>query len=422
MIRQVAVVASVTAALAAACSPAARRGPDPDRRDVPLPLDTATIEGRVPAAATLETLLRDNQVDPVFVPPLTAAVRAVFNPRRLQADRAFQLTRGLDGLFREFRYQIDNSKFLRVVFRDRTPEGQPEFDVSLVPYPREVSIDAVRAEITRERPSLIAAFDAAGESVPLPLALADIFSGEIDFNSDLQQGDSASVLFERIRRDGQPVWYGDVEAAVLENEGRRLVGIRFTGGDGRPAWYDEQGHSLKRQFLKSPLPFEHVTSGFSRRRLHPLFGDFRAHLGVDYAAPVGTPVVAVADGTVESAGWSGNSGRLVVLRHADGYETLYLHLSSFAQGIRPGVRVVQGQLIGRVGMSGAATGPHLDFRIKRHGVHMNPVTVHSRMPPGEPIAPDQLAAFRETRDQALQQLQALSAVRSAATATASNRP
>ena len=424
MIRRVAVLASVIAAVAAACV----RPPQPetgrDGRDVVLPLDTATVEGRVPPAATLETLLRDNEVDPLVVTPLTAAVRAVFDPRHLKADRSFSLTRGLDGLLREFRLQIDNSKFLRVVFRDRAADGQPQFDASLVPYPREVSIDAVSAEITREHPSLIAAFDAEGENVRLPLALADIFSGEIDFNSELQGGDAASVLFERIRRDGEPAGYGDVQAAVLEHDGRRLVGIRFPGADGRPGWYDEQGHSLKRQFLKSPLPMidPRVTSGFSRQRLHPIYGDVRAHLGVDYAAGIGTPIVAVSDGVVESAGWSGDSGRLVVLRHASGYETLYLHLSSFALGIRPGVHVKQGDLLGRVGMSGAATGPHLDFRIRQNGAYINPLTARSKMPPGEPIAPDQLAAFRDARDQALQKLQSLTALPKADTTTARNRP
>ncbi len=386
-------------------------------------METATIEGRVPPGATLETLLRQNEVDPLFVSSLTSAVQTVFNPRDLRADRTFQLTRSLDGLIREFRYQIDRSKFLRVAFRDRTADGQPEFDVAEVPYPTEVSVAAVTAEISRERPSLVAAFGAAGENVQLPLALADIFSGEIDFNSDLQLGDAASVLFERVRRDGQDAGYGAVQAAVLEVDGRRFVGIPFPGADGKSAWYDEQGHSLKRQFLKSPLPFEHVTSGFSRRRLHPVFGDFRAHLGVDYAAPTGTRVVAVADGRVESAGWSGNSGRLIVLRHADGYETLYLHLSWIAPDVRPGARVVQGQLIGRVGMTGAATGPHLDFRIKKNGVHLNPLLVHSRMPPGEPIAPDRLEAFGQARDAVLQKLQSMTnAAAPAGTAPASNRP
>jgi len=374
-----------------------------------LPLEAETIEGRVPRAATLETLLRQYQIDPGIATAAVNAIGVVFNPRSIKADRNFKLTRTLDGLLSEFQYQIDPTRFLRVALRDRHSTASPEFDVAVVSYPREISLAAVTADITRERPSLIAAFDAAGENAQLPLMLADAFSGEIDFNSELQRGDSASVLFERVKTSGQPATYGDVQAAVLEHGKRQLVGIRFVGPEGKPGWYDENGHSLKRAFLKSPLPFDpRVTSAFSNRRLHPLYGDVRAHLGVDYAAPIGTAVVAVANGVVESAEWSGDAGRMVAVHHADGFETLYLHLSSFAAGIRPGVHVAQGQLLGRVGMTGAATGPHLDFRVKKNGTHMNPLLLHSRMPPGDPIAPDQLDGFTQTRDRVLAQLRGFS--------------
>jgi murein DD-endopeptidase MepM/ murein hydrolase activator NlpD len=398
----------------AACAGPVARDEVIVRRDISLPPDTATIEGRVPRAATLDTLLRQNHVQPDIAASLAMAVSGVFDPRDIQADRAFRLTRTFDGLFREFQYQIDNNKFLRVVFRKKDAGGQAQFEVAVVPYPREIAIEAVTADITRERPSLIAAFDGAGEKSPqLPLALAEMFSGEIDFNSELQRGDSASVLFERVRREGQVVAYGEVQAAVLEHGHRRLIGIRFAGADGKPAWYDENGRSLKRQFLKSPLPFEpRVTSAYSNHRLHPLFGDYRAHLGVDYAASIGTPVVSVAAGTIESADWSGDAGRLVVVRHAGGYETMYLHLSSFGPGIRPGAHVNQGQLIGRVGMTGAATGPHLDYRVKQNGVHINPVLMHSRMPPGEPVAESALASFAEARDLALAKLRDLTTKKS----------
>jgi murein DD-endopeptidase MepM/ murein hydrolase activator NlpD len=149
----------------------------------------------------------------------------------------------------------------------------------------------------------------------------------------------------------------------------------------------------------SPLKFEpRVTSGFSLHRLHPIDNVVKAHLGVDYAAPIGSPVVAVANGTVLSAGFSGGSGNMVHLRHADGFETYYLHLSSFGPGVRSGTHVAQGQIIGRVGMTGSATGPHLDYRLKRNGTFVNPVLVHSRQAPGEPIPSSELAAFRDSRD------------------------
>jgi murein DD-endopeptidase MepM/ murein hydrolase activator NlpD len=395
----------------AACASPVTRDEVAIRRDVVLPSDTSTIEGRVPRAATLQALLTQNHVQPDIAASLTMALSGIFDPRDIQADRAFRLTSTLDGLFREFQYQIDTNRFLRVALRPRSGDGQAKFDVAVVPYPREIAIEAVTADITREHPSLFAAFGGAGERSPqLPLLLAEMFSGEIDFNSELQRGDSASVLFERVRRDGQVIGYGDVQAAVLEHGHRRMIGIRFTGADGKPAWYDENGRSLKRQFLKSPLPFEpRVTSGFTTRRLHPLFGDYRAHLGVDYAAPTGTAVVSVAAGTVESADWSGDAGRLVVVRHAGGYETMYLHLSSFGPGIHPGAHVNQGQLVGRVGMTGAATGPHLDYRVKLDGTHVNPLLVLGRMPPGEPISESALPAFAQARDRALAELKDLTA-------------
>jgi murein DD-endopeptidase MepM/ murein hydrolase activator NlpD len=396
---------SVAASLVIACTSQTMERDRVPALDVALVRDSDTVEGLVPRDATLESLLRQNQVEADLAASLVGAVHDVFDPRRLRANQSYRLTRTLDGLFREFQYQLDADRFLRVVLRDRPADGPPEFDVTVVPYPKEVVVDAVTAEITSDRPSLIGAFDALGENIQLPLSLAEIFGGEVDFNSELHRGDSAGVLFERKMREGQFLGYGDVRAAVLENGGRRLVGIRFAGPDGRPGWYDEHGRSLKRPFLKSPLPFEpRITSGYSARRLHPLYGNYRPHLGVDYAAPEGTPVVSVAGGTVEFAGWDGDAGRMVAVRHAGGYETFYLHLSAFAPGVRAGVHVDQGQMVGRVGMTGAATGPHLDYRVKRNGVHVNPLLELSRMPAAEALRADELDGFSRARDAALETL------------------
>jgi murein DD-endopeptidase MepM/ murein hydrolase activator NlpD len=367
-------------------------------RDVLLPISTSTIEGRVPRAATLEGLLRQNQVERDVASSAVEAVRGIFNPRSLKADRSYRLVRTLDGLFREFQYQIDAGSFLRIAFKDHHADGEPQFDVAVEPYPRQVELAAITAEISQAHSSLIGALDAVGGNVQLALSLADIFGGEVDFNSELQRGDRVTVLFERIMRDGQFAGYGDIQGAILENGKRHLTGVRFLGPNGKSAWYDEQGRSLKREFLKSPLPFEpHITSNFSLHRLHPIFGSVRAHLGVDYAAPIGTAVVAVAAGSVEIAAWSGEAGRMVTVKHASGYETSYLHLSAFGPGIHPGAHVTQGQLLGRVGMTGAATGPHLDYRIKKNGIHVNPSVELSRMPPGVPIDSEAMPAFLQER-------------------------
>ncbi|OYV99833.1 MAG: hypothetical protein B7X11_04990, partial [Acidobacteria bacterium 37-65-4] len=261
------------------------------------------------------------------------------------------------------------------------------------------------AEISKEHNNLSAALDAEGENIQLALALSDIFGGEVDFNSELQRGDRFDVLFERIMREGQFVGYGEVSGAILYHGGRAITAIRAQGPDGKFAWYDDQGRSMKRQFLKSPLSFNpRITSGFSFSRKHPIYGFSRAHLGVDYGAPYGSPVVAVSAGTIVSADWAGEGGRQVHIRHSGGYETYYLHLSAFAPGIHAGAHVEQGDLIGRVGATGAATGPHLDFRIRRNGVFVNPVLERQRMPPGEPIPASMLADFVTTRDRVLADL------------------
>jgi murein DD-endopeptidase MepM/ murein hydrolase activator NlpD len=387
-------IVSLTAACAGPQSPIVRAG-----GDIALARELTTIEARIPRHATIESLFRRFNFSHELTTSAIDAVRAVFNPRELRADQSYELTRTLDGLFREFRYMIDTDRLLRVVQVAGAAGGAAAVNAEVVTLPKDVEVTAVAAEIGREHSSLVGALEAAGQNVQLALQLAEIFGGEVDFNSDLQAGDRLEVLVERHTRDGEFLGYGELRAAVLQNDGRRLTAYRYPGSDGKPGWYDEQGRSLKRQFLQSPLPFEpRVTSQFSYRRLHPVHGTTRAHLGVDYGAPAGTRVQAVASGLVEFAGWSGEAGRLVRLRHAGGYQTLYLHLSSFAPGIRAGARVDQGDLIGRVGSSGTATGPHLDYRIIKNGTYVNPLVELRRMPKGVALAANALPVFEQTRD------------------------
>jgi murein DD-endopeptidase MepM/ murein hydrolase activator NlpD len=388
------------AAVVSGCRGSAPEPAPSARADVLLRPDGRAIEAQVPKNATLETILRGHDLPADLTAALVASVRGVFNPRELRANRPYRLSLTLDGLFREFRYQIDTDRLLRVVAgTDAAPTAE------VVTLPKELRLEAVVAEIGGEYSSLVGALEGAGEGIQLALVLADAFGGLVDFNSDLQPGDRAEALFERAVRDGAAIGYGDIKAAVLDTDGRRLTAIRYTGADGTPGWYDEDGRSLKRQFLASPLPFEpRVTSRFSYRRLHPVHGRARAHLGVDYGAPRGTAVRAVAAGVVEVARYSGEAGNMVRIRHAGGYQTAYLHLSAYGPGIRPGVRVDQGQLIGRVGATGTATGPHLDYRIIKNGVYVNPLTELKKMPSGEPIARTELAAFAAARDAALTEL------------------
>jgi murein DD-endopeptidase MepM/ murein hydrolase activator NlpD len=276
-----------------------------------------------------------------------------------------------------------------------------------VPFEKESNVVAIRGDIDAAHSSLIAAMGESGENIQLAMALADIFGGQIDFNSDLKQGDRFELLFEKSTREGQFAGYGNILAATFVADGKTHQAIRWQNPDtGKAAYYDEEGRSLKRFFLVSPLKFEpRVTSRFSRQRLHPVYHTMRAHLGVDYAAPRGSAVVAVASGTVVSAGWAGQGGNQVRIRHDRGVETYYLHLSSFAPGIRAGASVDQNQIVGRVGSTGAATGPHLDFRLRKNGVFVDPVSERRRQPPGDPIQPAHRPAFLATRDAMLKQIE-----------------
>jgi murein DD-endopeptidase MepM/ murein hydrolase activator NlpD len=375
-----------------AAEPAVRTG-NPDRL---LPVEVETITARVPRNATLDSLLRQHELAVDLVDAAVRSAAGVFNPRHLRADRPYRLVRGFDGVLREFEYQIDADNFLRIFNPDHRRPG--ELKAAVVPIEKETSIEAVRGEIDERHNSLIGALGASGERIQLALALADVFSGTIDFNSGLQRGDGFEVVFEKSEYAGEFAGYGAILGARFEADGREHYAFRWTDpATGKSAYYDEEGRSLKRFFLKSPLKFNpRITSGFSLRRLHPVHGTYRAHLGVDYGAPTGTEIVSVASGVVVSAAWAGGGGRQVRIRHAGGYETYYLHLSRFAAGIRAGTRVAQGQVIGYVGATGTATGPHLDYRVKRHGAFVNPIAEHSRMPPGEPLNGLQLASYRES--------------------------
>jgi murein DD-endopeptidase MepM/ murein hydrolase activator NlpD len=378
----------------------------PPRSDITLPVETQVIEAIVPRQATLETLLLDHDLPSHLVQAAIESVRVVFNPRLLRAERPYRLVLSVDGLLREFEYSIDADRFLRIVSRDRsTPE---KLDAEVLPYDKELTVAGIRGRIDQDHPSLIAAMNATGERIQLAIELAEIFGGQVDFDNDLQANDSFDVLFETTAYQGQFAGYGAILAARLVNEGKEYEAYRWVNPVTQKAgYYDELGRSLKRFFLASPLRFTpRVTSGFSRRRMHPVFHTVRAHLGVDYAAATGTPVVAVADGTVVSAGWAGGGGRQVRIRHASGLESYYLHLSSFASGIRAGVRVQQGQLIGRVGSSGTATGPHLDYRLRRNGVFVDPRREHARQPPGAPIPAALLPDFHRARTDVEQRLAA----------------
>jgi murein DD-endopeptidase MepM/ murein hydrolase activator NlpD len=237
------------------------------------------------------------------------------------------------------------------------------------------------------------------ERLVMALDLAAQLRWQVDFTRDLDAGDRYAILFERFLGDDGEVRYGRLDGVRLEL-GRDLVtAFAFDGPDGRILYFDEQGRSLERNFLSSPLDVERVTSGFSSARYHPILRRWRAHEGIDYAAGTGTPVRAVAEGTVVRAGWSGGYGQMVELRHPDGIVTRYGHLSRIAAGIRAGATVSQGDVLGGVGMTGLATGPHLHYELRVAGRAIDP----RRLPRegGRPIGEDDRIAFSLQRAKVL---------------------
>ena len=371
-------------------------------RDIVLAPDTKRIKGLIPQRTTLNTLLRGHGVaDDAAVGVVQAAAR-VFDPRRLRSLQPFSLERTIEGALRLFEYEVDANTFLRVA---PAAGGGAAWTAELLPIPRRLEHAVTAGRIDRDTPSLFQAMDAAGEADQLAVDLAGIFGGEVDFNTELQPGDGFALAFERYTREGGTTTYGAITSAEFRNDGRVLRAIRFAPPGGESGYYDEAGRSLRRFFLRSPLKFEpRITSRYSSSRRHPVLHTARAHRGIDYAAPVGAPVIAAAGGAVMSVTHDGTNGRMVRLRHASGYESRYLHLSAFAAGLRAGARVAQGETIGYVGSSGLATGPHLHYALIKNGAFVNPLVEQRSLPPEQPLAPDAMPLFTAARDHAMAQL------------------
>lgn len=256
------------------------------------------------------------------------------------------------------------------------------------PRPVERELRVVRGTIAS---SLFEAVSAAGETDDLALALADLFQWDLDFHREVQPGDTFSVLCERLQADGRTVGYSPIVAASYTGSGRTFTAFRFAPDGAPPGYYDAQGRALRKLFLRAPLKLSRITSRFSKSRMHPVLGKRLPHWGVDYGAPVGTPVMVTAGGSVSFAGVRGGGGKTVEVRHAGGYVTAYLHLSRYAAGIRPGARVEQGQIIGYVGSTGLSTGPHLDYRVTQGGRYINPLTLGRD--PSPPLPEAELPRF-----------------------------
>ena len=301
---------------------------------------------------------------------------------QLRPGRPLSVETDDEGSLRQLRFVAGNGDLLSIV-RD----GE-RFTASATPAPAETRWKMAAGTI---RSSLFGAADAVGLPDAVTRQLADVFAGDIDFYKDIQRGDRFTVVYEMRYVDGEEVAPGRIVAAEFANRGKVFRAFLWRGADGTEAYYGDDGAALRKAFLRSPMEFSRVTSGFSNARLHPIMLDVRAHRGVDYAAPTGTPVRATASGRVLVAARQNGYGNVVHLQHQGPFSTLYAHLSRIAPQVRAGARVAQGDVIGYVGQTGWATGPHLHYEFRVANEARNPLTV--ALPNGEPLPAAQRPAF-----------------------------
>ncbi len=287
-----------------------------------------------------------------------------------------------DGLL-ELRYEIDALNQIQV---DRDGDDFQARQVSREPERRSTQ---ATAEIDS---SLFLAAQKAHLPENITMELAGIFGWDIDFALDIRKGDRFTVIYEDLYLDGERIGTGNILAAEFINRGKTYQAVRYTDARGRTDYYTPDGRSMRKTFLRTPVSFSRISSRFSLGRKHPILNTIRSHKGVDYAAPRGTPVKATGAGKIVLRGRKGGYGRTIVIQHGSRYSTLYAHLNSFARGLRTGSRVQQGQVIGYVGSSGLATGPHLHYEFRVNGVHRNPLTV--KLPDAAPLPRTYMADFK----------------------------
>jgi len=353
-------------------------------------------EQQFPKGLRFAAFLEGMGVDRPTATRVVASAQPVFDLRHLRAGNQLAIGRSLFGDLREVRYTIDPQHVLSIA-----PEGN-EFHSEIRSIPSHSETVGVGGRIDG---SLFQAVTDAGENPELAMRLAAIFAFDLDFYTDPRPGDTFRVVVEkRTLTNGETISYGRIVAAEYNNGSRSYRAILFRDASGHQAYFTPEGEAMRKAFLHSPLKFAApITSHFSYHRLHPILKEYRPHLGIDYGAPLGTPVQTIGDGKVTFAGPKGGDGNLVKVQHSSGYTTYYMHLWRIL--VRNGQHVEQGQRIGLVGMTGLATGPHLDFRIERRGQFLNFEKLG--LPTADPVSKRNWAAFTAARDQAFAFMPAL---------------
>lgn len=330
---------------------------------------------------------------------LVKAVKPFRDLRKVRVGEQFRLEISARGELASVGFDLDLESWVRY---DRQEDGRYVQEQGAYPVERR----RVGISGTIET-SLYESLRDGGAPLNLAAKMNDVLGWDLDFSRDLRRGDVFRIVYEDVYKDGVFVRTGPILACRYTGEGSDLAAYRYTLRDGKTGYFDAEGRSLQKQLMRAPLNYSRISSGFSYHRKHPVLGRTMPHLGIDYAAPIGTPVWAAGDGMISEMGYKEGNGRYVRIRHTNReYETLYLHFSRFAAGLKKGARVRQGDVIGYVGATGYATGPHLDFRVQKSGKYVNPRTLE--LPPAAPVPSDESAAFlalRQSYDAALGELE-----------------
>lgn len=348
---------------------------------------------------TLEALLSAKGLPAELIRKLSDPLKRFVNLRQLRPGELFSLWSSPDASWLLLEYEKSPTEVYRVA------KEEESISAYSLPVYLERKVVSASAEV---KSTLWEALADQIKSPEIVLQLSDIFAWEIDFLTETRPGDKLKFIYEEYQKDGELIEYGEVLAAEVVMSGQVYRAYLFADPRGHKGYYDDAGHPLYRTFLKSPLNYRRISSKFSYSRNHPVFHTPRPHYGVDYAAPVGTPVVATGDGVVKFAGWKGGLGRYIEIRHSNGWVTGYGHLSRFAEGVRVGKRMEQKDVIGYVGMTGWTTGPHLDYRVQISGRFVNPLTVKS--PAANPVPQDYLSLFDEQKQRLAAELNAVTPV------------
>jgi murein DD-endopeptidase MepM/ murein hydrolase activator NlpD len=345
------------------------------------------IKGNIKKGETLFDIFKKNRLNINELFQIKEAAADTHRLRELRPGQPYKITIDDKKQINSLTYWINSDSFLNIT---RNESG---FCAEKTEVEYEKRILDIGGKIKN---NLISSIGDGRENLTLAFQLSDIYAWDIDFNTDLRNGDVFKIVVEGLYSGGKFKKYGNILAAEFINNGARFHAYRFEA-DGKTGYYDDKGKSLRRSFLKAPLSFKRISSGFSRRRFHPILKIYRPHLGVDYAAPGGTPVSAVGDGKVIFSGYRGQYGNTVIISHFNGYRTYYGHLSKIAKNVKRGSKVTQSQVIGYVGATGLATGPHLDYRVSINSRFVNPVTL--KLPSGRSVPVSLTADFKSFRNQ-----------------------